>query len=191
QAVGSGAVPHPRRGSGRAIHRSRRPPDDLLELRAGDERTPPRCRGGDASPLTLAIHPGALGDVLLAIPALRVLRREPPGDPLIVAAQPRIGRLLQILDVADRAIDVEGLGLDALFQDAPDGSDGHWPARCADDLRRATRVVAWIGSRDPRFAKRLIALVPGSVVAPSVSPGRCVWEHLVESVGASPCDHVI
>jgi hypothetical protein len=126
--------------------------------------------------------------VLLAIPALRVLRREPPGDPLVLAAQPRISRLLQVLGVADRAIDFEGLGLDALFQDAPDDPDGHWPARCADDLRRARRVVAWIGSREPRFVRRLIALAPESVVAPSVNVGRVVWEHLVESVGAKASD---
>ena len=124
--------------------------------------------------------------MLLAIPALRVLRGEPPGHTLVLAAQPRISRLLEVLGVADRAVDFEGLGLDALFQDAPDGLDGQWPARCADDLRRAGRVIAWIGSREPRFVKRLIALAPGSIVAPSVSAGHVVWEHLVESVGANP-----
>ena len=56
--------------------------------------------------------------------------------------------------------------------------------RCAEELRRATRVVAWIGSREPRFVERLTALAPGSIVAPSVSAGRPVWEHLVETVGS-------
>jgi heptosyltransferase-3 len=129
--------------------------------------------------------------VLLAIPALRVLRHTRPGDTLVVAAQPRIGQLLEILRVVDHAIDFETLGLDALFQEHPDGRDGEWPARCAEDLLRATRVVAWVGSREPRFVKRLLGLVPGSVVAPSVSAERLVWAHLVESTGERSVDHSI
>ncbi len=114
-----------------------------------------------------------------------MLRQARPGDTLAVAAQPRIGRLLEILGVVDRSVDFESLGLDALFQDDPDGREGEWPARCADDLRRATRVIAWIGAREPRFVKRLAELAQGSVVAPSVSAGRPVWEHLVESAGGA------
>jgi len=109
----------------------------------------------------------------------------------VVAAQPRISRLLEILGVADRAVDFEGLGLDALFRDDPDSPPGQWPARCAEDLRRATRVVAWIGSREPRFVMRLLTLIPGSVVAPSVIEGRRVWEHLVESTRAPRDDRTI
>jgi hypothetical protein len=127
--------------------------------------------------------------VLLAIPALRALKHARPGDPLVVAAQPRIGRLLEVLGIADRSIDFEALGLDALFQDDDaDRRDRGWPARCAEDLRRATRVVAWIGSREPCFAARLTALAPGSIVAPSVGTGRPVWEHLLGSVGATTSD---
>jgi len=122
--------------------------------------------------------------VLLAIPALRVLRRASPGDRLVLAAQPRIGRLLEMLGVVHRALDFEALGLDALFEPEPDDRRREWPARCADDLRRARRVIAWIGSREPGFVERLTALVPGSIVAPSVGAGRPVWEHLVDTVGA-------
>ena len=131
--------------------------------------------------------------MLLAIPALRTLRSARPRDTLVVAAQPRIGRLLEILGVADRSVDFETLGLDALFQGPLDGPIGEWPARCADDLRRASRVVAGVGSREPQFVKRLIELVPGSVVAPSVNAGRLVWEHLVDStaVVASGSDRAL
>lgn len=129
--------------------------------------------------------------MLLAIPAFRVLRRSRPDHALVVAAQPRIGRLLEILGVADRSVDFETLGLDALFQDDSDEGDGEWPARCADDLRRATRVVAWVGSHEPRFVKRLIGLAPGAIVATSVSAARPVWEHLVESTGEPGGDRAI
>ena len=129
--------------------------------------------------------------MLLAIPALRAARRRWPQDTLILAAQPRIGRLLVALGVVDRAVDFEALGLDALFEIEPAGAELGWPARCADDLRRATRVIAWIGSREPRFVRRLTSLVPGAVVAPSVGAGRPVWEHLLDTVGATGWDRAL
>ena len=121
--------------------------------------------------------------MLLAIPALRVLRHASPSDPLLLAAQPRIGRLLEILGVVDRSVDFEALGLDALFTRESGDREREWPARCAEDLRRARRVVAWIGSREPGFVQRLTTLVPGSIVAPSVGTQGPVWEHLVRTAG--------
>jgi len=131
--------------------------------------------------------------VLLAIPALRVLGRSSARDTLALAAQARISRLLETLGVVDRAVDVESLGLDALFAAAPGGQAREWPARCAQDLRRATRVVAWIGAREPAFVERLTALVPGSIVAASVGVGRPVWQHLVATLGATEAggDHAL
>jgi ADP-heptose:LPS heptosyltransferase len=123
--------------------------------------------------------------VLLAIPALRALRRAAPRARLALAAEPRIAGLLETLGVVDRAIDFEALGLDALFEAEPVDRRREWPARCADALRRAGHVVAWIGSREPGFVERLAVLVPGSIVAPSVGATRPVWEHLVDTVGAS------
>jgi len=129
--------------------------------------------------------------VLLAIPALRALRRQQPADELVLAAQPRIGRLLETLGVVDRSLDFELLGLDSLFAPEGGGPEHEWPARCSEDLRRAARVVAWVGSREPSFVRRLTALVPGSIVAPSVGAGRPVWEHLVGTVGATADDRSI
>ncbi|HET7342338.1 MAG TPA: glycosyltransferase family 9 protein [Methylomirabilota bacterium] len=120
----------------------------------------------------LAIHPGALGDVLLAVPALRALRA---GGPLALAAQPRVGALLHALDVVHEALAFDSLRLDALFTD---------DAARVPALARFERLVSWFGARDPAFTRRLRALVPGAVVAPSVRPGVAVWEHLLETVGA-------
>ena len=131
--------------------------------------------------------------MLLAIPALRVFGRSSARDTLALAAQARISRLLETLGVVDRAVDFESLGLDALFAAAPGGQAREWPARCAQDLRRATRVVAWIGAREPAFVERLTALVPGSIVAASVGVGRPVWQHLVATLGATEAggDHAL
>lgn len=119
----------------------------------------------------LAIHPGALGDVLLAIPALRALRAG--GHRLTLAAQPRLAALVAALGEADEARDFESLRLDALFA-------GDTGAR----LPRVARLVCWFGARDPDFARRLSALAPGAVVAPSTARG-VVWEHLLATVGGA------
>ena len=118
---------------------------------------------------TLAIHPGALGDVLLAIPALRAVRAH--GAPLTLAAQPRIAALLVALGEVDVAQDFDALRLDTLF--AGDG-DARLPA--------VDRVVCWFGSRDPDFVRHLSALVPSVMVAPSISRDCDVWEHLLATV---------
>lgn len=123
-----------------------------------------------AAATALAIHPGALGDVLLAVPALRALRAG--GTRLTLAAQPRIAALLVALGEADEAHDFDALRLDALFA-------GEDTAR----LPAVERVVCWFGARDPDFARRLGALVPGAVVTPSTAPEREVWAHLLETVG--------
>ncbi|HKQ67196.1 MAG TPA: glycosyltransferase family 9 protein [Methylomirabilota bacterium] len=129
--------------------------------------------------------------MLLAIPALRALRRERPRDELVIAAQPRIGRLLEALGVVDRSVDFERLGLDALFASEASGSEGEWPARCADELKRSERLVAWVGARDPVFVRRLRTLTPRSIVAASTAGRRPVWEHLADTVGAAADDREI
>jgi ADP-heptose:LPS heptosyltransferase len=122
----------------------------------------------------LAVHPGALGDVLLAVPALRALRATVPG-PLVLAAQPRVAALLRALGVVDEGVRFEALALDALFTE-----DGHPAPR----LAAASRVVCWFGARDPDFVRRLRAVAPAAVVAPSVGAEGPVWEHLLRTVGA-------
>jgi heptosyltransferase-3 len=116
----------------------------------------------------LAVHPGALGDVLLSIPALRALRER--HGAVMLAAQPRIADLVHALDVVDEACAVDRLGLDALFVD--------------DDARArlfdAHRVVCWLGARDPDFVRRLSTQAPSLTVAPSVGEG-VVWEHLLQT----------
>jgi heptosyltransferase-3 len=126
------------------------------------------------SGVTLAVHPAALGDVLLAIPALRALRSGVDA-PLALAAQPRIGALLVALGVVEHALDFDTLRLDALFVDEP---------ACRPRLPAVERLVCWFGARDPVFTRRLTALVPSVVVAPSFVRGRSVWEHLLATLDA-------
>lgn len=132
-----------------------------------------------ASLSVLAIHPGALGDVLQAVPALRAL-----GDRVTLCAQPRLGALLAGAGVVARAVSFDGFGLDALFAD---GAISH---ALAERLRPFDRVVSWFGSRDEGYCRRLGALAPGAVVAPPVpaADGATVWRHLLATIGADSAD---
>ena len=127
---------------------------------------------------TLIVHPGALGDVLQAVPALLGLRAAAAGRPLAFAGQPRLGRLLVELDVVDEARAFDGLGLSTLFTDAP------IPEALAELTRRFARVVSWFGSRDATYRARLAALGPETIVAPPVpADDTAVWRHLVSTLG--------
>jgi ADP-heptose:LPS heptosyltransferase len=124
----------------------------------------------------LILHPGALGDVLQAVPALRGLRAH---GRITFAGQPRLGRLLMALGVVDEARGFEGLGLEALFTDAPA------PPAVTAFLGGFTRVVSWFGSRDATYRARLAALAVNPVVAPPVSDDDTpVWRHLLATVPA-------
>jgi ADP-heptose:LPS heptosyltransferase len=140
--------------------------------------------GDDRRARTLVLHPGALGDVLLAIPALRALRRARPEAPLELAAQPRIAALLAALGVVDAEHPFDALGLEALFGDTPDAR------RPLPALAGTGRLVSWFGARDPEFVARLRAQAAEVIVASSAPPPETlVWRHLLATVGgAEPAD---
>jgi ADP-heptose:LPS heptosyltransferase len=127
----------------------------------------------------LIIHPGALGDVLQAAPALRGLRATAPRARLIFAGQPRIGRLLVALDVVSEARNFDALGLEALFTEAP------LPETLRELAGRCERVVSWFGSREPRYRDRLPSIAREVIVAPPVPEEETpVWRHLVATLQA-------
>ena len=148
--------------------------------RSGRRETRPDSRGSVKSPdraATFVIHPGALGDVLQTVPALRALRR---GGTLAFSGQPRLGRLLRALGLADTAVSFDGLGLEALFTLASA------PPSLVARLHGASRVVSWFGARDALYPERLRALSPECVIAsplPGDADRATVWQHLLATIG--------
>ena len=127
----------------------------------------------------LVIHPGALGDVLQAVPALRALATLDGGLRVSLAAQPRLATLLAGTGVVHEALSFDSLGLDNLFADAPVS------AALADRLDRYHAVVSWFGARSAPYPERLRALVSRAVLAPPVPDAddpAPVWRHLLASL---------
>src|SRR5262249_26428278 len=131
-----------------------------------------------AHPLeTLVVHPGALGDVLQAVPALHALARL--GHRLTFAGQPRLGELLQGSGLVLAATSFDTFGFEALFADA------ERPAGSVSRLETFRRVVSWFGAKEDTYRERLGALVSESIVArpvPEDDSPLTVWEHLVETL---------
>jgi heptosyltransferase III len=122
----------------------------------------------------LVIHPGALGDVLQAVPSLRALRRHAA---VTFSGQPRLGRLLVSLGIVDTALPFEGMGFEALF------TRNEPPPSLVARLAHFDRVVSWFGARDMVYVEQLGAISPGAVIAaPVPEDDRSVWRHLLSTI---------
>jgi hypothetical protein len=145
---------------------------------AASSAPPAAAMPADRRRRALVIHPGALGDVLQAVPALRALGR---GARVAFCGQPRLGELLAGAGVVEDVFSFDGFGLEALFTGEPA------PSSLADRLGRFDEIVSWFAARDERYPERLRALAQGCVVAPPVpeGPGIAVWQHLLGTLGTS------
>jgi heptosyltransferase-3 len=100
----------------------------------------------------LVLRPGALGDTLLAVPALRALRSLDP--PITLAAHGGAARLLEALGEVDRGLAFDDLSLGWLFSE-PVRAD-----QAAPDVEPADRVVAWMHPGAPGVRHAVVA-APG------------------------------
>lgn len=105
-----------------------------------------RVLAGSIQPVVI-LFPGALGDLLLALPALRALRRRHASARLtLVVSEPlrALARLARVADVVASLDDADAAGL---------FGGTRTPAWLAD----APVVHSWLGARDPAMRERLAA----------------------------------
>jgi ADP-heptose:LPS heptosyltransferase len=122
------------------------------------------------------LHPGALGDVLLAGPALAHLAAL--GLRTTLAVDSRLVTLFAGSGVVGEARDLESLALHRLFQVPPAGDAG----RALDPF---DAVVSWFGAGDPAYRASLGRLGRPVVIARSVPPSSArqhVSRHLLDTL---------
>lgn len=111
----------------------------------------------------VGVFPGALGDLLLAVPALRVLRARYPGAAFTIVVAEPLRTLARMAGLADEVESVDGAATAWLF-----GAGGmpRW-------LEGRPAVHSWLGARDPQVRSRLARVATHvSVAAVERGPGR-------------------
>ena len=96
------------------------------------------------------IHPGTLGDVVLALPAIQLIRRQFSGHELVLLVRESIGRLLLKFGLVDRVINMEGPVFAELLSDGP-----CFGADVGEIMDRCHHAVAWVTDRDGKLAMNL------------------------------------
>ena len=128
--------------------------------------------------VVLIIHPGALGDVLLAVPAVRAIRSRYPSHVLVLLAGAEVGRLLQLCWVVDRVIPFESGDVTGLFSNAG----------CSPSLRhlleRCDAAIGWLRDIDGSLRATLeTSGVPWiAVESPTPVPGIHQSDRFMEVV---------
>jgi heptosyltransferase III len=87
----------------------------------------------------LILHPGALGDILLAVPALRALSRRYPPHEIVLVASATVSRLLWECGLVDHWIPWEGQVCLGLFSEP-----SYLPEELQPWLSRCDLAVAWL-----------------------------------------------
>ena len=98
----------------------------------------------------VVIHPGTLGDVLLAVPAIKRAAAQFPQHHLLLIAPASVGRLLTECRVVDEWIAIESQVCSGLF-----AGFGEQPVALRSYLERCDVAVAWTEDADGSLARLL------------------------------------
>ena len=133
------------------------------------------------------IHPGGLGDVLLAVPAMVRLRTRFPNHQLVLCAGEQIARLLHACCIVDAWVPVEGRVCADLFSGL-DSVRGHVPTW----LAQSDRVIAWTQDHDGSLKETLTAVGVREVIVKSPFATDILATHqrdrFFETINEAPSD---
>jgi ADP-heptose:LPS heptosyltransferase len=134
----------------------------------------------------LIIHPGGLGDVVLSLPAVALLRNGNPAARITVAGN--IDHLVPVMSgYAERIIALSALPLHPLYGpgSVPESVVGYW--------RSYDRIVSWTGGGDREFTRKFKEIHPNVIIAswrPAPEEAKHVSQQFVDSLamedGAAP-----
>jgi ADP-heptose:LPS heptosyltransferase len=116
----------------------------------------------------LVIHPGGLGDVLLSIGAMAVMRSAFLQHKMILLAGSEIGHLLGQCGVIDESLPIESSQLSALFSGRTQISNMQ-----QDLLRRCDLVVGWLSDHDGSIRRTLQEFGIPRVILQSPADAGC------------------
>jgi ADP-heptose:LPS heptosyltransferase len=140
----------------------------------------------------LIIHPGSLGDVVLSLPALHVLRTSYPGAYLEMIGRPSILKLLGGRFYADRISSIDRADISSLFSGQSDRSD-----RLCKLWGDYSLAINWLGDKDGDLHDQLRYLGIGNVISSRPISGAASNKHRSEifldtltplGIVRSPCE---
>ena len=135
----------------------------------------------------LVIHPGTLGDVLLALPGVRALKRIFPDHRLLWIGQGEIGRLLVDCQEVDESLSLEGQFFSQLYL-----PHEQWSERLKQLIEGCTHCVGWLNDPDGLLKKSLTTFGINHVIIQSPKSAELASYHtekkyleILEPIGVS------
>ncbi len=135
-------------------------------------------RGEDKLPRVrsfLVIHQGALGDFILALPALETLRRAFPGARLVIMGYPRILEMVEKRFYADDILSVDQKGMASFF-----GREGSLDPALSQFLKGLDLTVVFGRDGEGTVVRNLKRMCEGSVLHVHSFPHRGERIHLTD-----------
>lgn len=107
----------------------------------------------------LILHPGALGDIILSLPALSLLKKHWPQSQMTLCGDVDFMRVAA-QGCADTIVSLSNVPLHRLYSNStlPDEDLRFW--------KSFDRLVSWTGSGDAKFERRLAEIHPAAKIAP-------------------------